>query len=120
MRTMIYNRDFTLPELWSQEIPDDVGTIILSNGSKWGGQEADDVPALLERLANHPVREDFDAPYFHDGKDYVHFPGFTNFFGNFAGVSGVFSIETRDPEVLATLKAACLANVAKYRPTATV
>jgi hypothetical protein len=92
---------------------------IESNGSKWYGEQ-------IERLAAHtldPSFEDYgnfvfeprNAQYLGRG-EYAdlgpQYPGqnVVRFWGNFADVSGVFHIDTDEPELIEKLTAAIRAN----------
>lgn len=77
------------------------------HGSKYAGESPDSVDVLLALLAVEPLdRERF-------GRFAVNGPagsGMVRFFGNFANVSHVFSIESTDPEVCRKLIRAIKAN----------
>jgi hypothetical protein len=90
-------------------------TIIRSNGSKWAGEQPDDIPALLDVLASTPLDRSFEAygnfynpaPGFCDqlGR-HTHpkeYEGLASFFGNFFCLSHVFNIYTNEPQVIADL-----------------
>jgi len=86
-------------------------TTIHSNGSKWGGEQPDDINALVDVLGNYALDRTFEDERFgnfvfpHDKQQ-----GITCFFGNFADLSHVFSIDTDDAEVIARLTTAIRAN----------
>jgi hypothetical protein len=94
-------------------------TEIISNGSKWAGEEPDSIDTLLDVLAKHPLDRTFEAygnfvlrdPQMADGSRDV---GRTHFFGNFLTLSHVFSIRTDEQDVIDKLTAAIQAN--KLRP----
>ena len=79
------------------------GTEIISNGSKWHGEEPDDLPTLIRMLATHPLRPKFgNCECDHDGG--------VQFLGNFSDLSHVFNIHTNDQAVIDQLRAAIAAN----------
>lgn len=78
-------------------------TEIISNGSKWYGQEPDDIPTLIAVMAEHPLRPEFgDCECTHHEA--------TQFLGNFSDVSHVFNIATTDQELIDKLREAIAAN----------
>jgi hypothetical protein len=93
-------------------------TVIASNGSKWAGEEPDDLDTLLKVLAEEPLDPSFerygnfivDLDHQPDTPRFRRRPGWLNFGGNFANVSHVFSIDTNDPEVIEKLALAIRAN----------
>ena len=93
-------------------------TIIHSNGSKWGGQEPDNIERLLAVLADYPLDRSFEAfgnfasrnAVNRRGKPLDGIPGNYHFFGNFHGLSHVFRITTDDEEIGERLTAAICAN----------
>jgi hypothetical protein len=110
---------------------------IMYNGSKWAGEEADDIAVLLEMLATHPLRKDdfsdwndnvcrgIDNPdwnYFCDpaipryiaGPRMYEAEGVTRFNGNFEDYSHAFGIDTNDLETIRALKQAFIANREKW------
>lgn len=101
---------------------------IMSNGSKWAGEEEDDVQDLLAVLAEHPLDPRFEdygnfinphpcvAVRDDDGKwvdgDRQYQADVTSFFGNFLGLSHVFNIDTNHQPTIDALTTAIKANVA--------
>ena len=105
-------------------------TKIISNGSRWAGQQPAEVSELLNLLATEPLRRVFEAygnfimpepkhgvESYETGKlEYVDgdpiYPeaGVVRFWGNFETCSHVFQIDTSDPELIAKLTAAIRAN----------
>jgi len=107
---------------------------IISNGSKWAGETPDSVADLLLVLAAHPLDRKFEefgnfvnaapltsaspAGYDKNGKMTYHqgpliypdHPETARFFGNFAHLSHVFTIDTDEPEFISVLTAAIRAN----------
>src|SRR5574343_406883 len=75
-------------------------TEIVSNGSKFAGQELDTLEDLFAMLQTYALDPDFEkyGNFFHytTGK---HFEVY-HFHGNFACISHVFDIRTNDPEVI--------------------
>lgn len=103
---------------------------IMSNGSKWYGEEEDNIEDLLKTLDEHPLDPRFKSFITKDpcigvrGErgGYVDGPrmytaNVTRFFGNFHTVSHVFQIDTNDPETIAALSSAIRKNMrqAEYR-----
>lgn len=111
--------------------------LIISNGSKWGGEDPDPIGALLGRLETHTLDPSFEeygnfasvahGAIHHRGYDdngewterwedtgpiYADAPYAVNFFGNFFDLSGGFNIVTDDPEIVETLLAAIRTNQA--------
>ena len=110
-----------------------ITTNIISNGSKWAGQEPDSIDDLIKVLEEYTIEERFFTKYVVDRegkytyknlcpidaeyKDHV-FPAFRDtieegtyrFLGNFEEVSHVFNIETNDKEVIDKLVKAIKAN----------
>lgn len=80
-------------------------TTIHSNGSKWNGQDPDDLDTLLKVLESHPLRACSIRP---DFEEVVRLG--VLFTGNFATVSHVFRIVTDDQVVIDKLRAAIAAN----------
>ncbi len=85
-------------------------TSIISNGSKWAGEEPDTLEVLCEVLQSNTLDRTFE--------------GFGNFvladagepvrfWGNFFDVSHVFSIDTDEPEVIERLSGLIRANQQK-------
>lgn len=105
-----------------------VFTLINANGSKWAGDEPDEIEVLLKRLASEPLDPTFEAygnfitknpqgcvyvgrgQYFETGRLYPEHPGTCSFFGNFLNVSAVFDIHTNDEALIAKLEQAIRAN----------
>lgn len=75
-------------------------TEIISNGSKFAGQDPDTLEDLYTMLKTYALDPDFEqyGNFFHytTGK---HFEVY-HFHGNFACISHVFDIRTDDPEVI--------------------
>lgn len=107
---------------------------IMSNGSKWAGEEADDIDALLKTLSEQPLDPRFEpAGEFITQNPCCGVPGptrgtyvdgprmytanVTRFFGNFYTVSHVFQIDTNDQETIDALTKAIRKNIrsAAYR-----
>lgn len=88
-------------------------TTIHSNG----GGKVQDIEALFDRLASHPLDRTFEAygdfvtvdPVNGRGEPMIG-PGGAAFFGNFLTYSHVFRLETDDPELVARLTAAIRSN----------
>ena len=83
---------------------------IISNGSKWAGQQPDDLQTLIDVLSSNPL-----DPTFEEYGNFIHPDGGalgTRFFGNFAHLSHVFQIDTDEPELIQRLTAAIRANQA--------
>ena len=93
-----------------------VHTLICSNGSKWLGQRPDSIPVLLAAMDEHPLDRTFEAygdfGYALDAEIAVDLPGkgWMQFSGNFATVSHVFGIRTRDKKTITNLVAAIKRN----------
>jgi len=93
-------------------------TEILSNSSKWHGQEPDSIETLIDVLGSNTLDVDmfFGKHYNTRSKAYcVQCPiskedGMYRFFGNFLEVSHVFRIYTNDQKVITQLKTAILNN----------
>lgn len=84
-------------------------TTIISNGSKWAGEEPDSIETLLGVLASEtldPTFEEYGNFAQNEGK------GVVRFFGNFFTVSHAFSITSDDEAVCNALVAAIKANQA--------
>lgn len=84
-------------------------TTILSNGSKWGGQDPDGIDKLADTLSREPL-----DPRFENLGNFVHTEtgGLTRFFGNFANISHVFRVDTDDTTLITTLTTLIRANQA--------
>ena len=91
-------------------------TLILSNGSKWAGQEPDSIETLLGVLEKEPLDKTFEDYGNFFGR--VHLEDFKkglnnkfaskwedsmHFWGNFKNYSHVFSIYTFDQEIIVKL-----------------
>lgn len=82
-------------------------TTIISNGSKWAGEQPDSIETLLHVLTTNPLDRTFEA-----------FGNFVidddapmiRFFGNFFDLSHVFSIDTDEPDLIERLTAAIRTN----------
>ena len=98
-------------------------TTIHSNGSKWAGQEPDDIEKLVEVLEKHTIEKKFFGPFIvrerkgEEVVDVVHYHcpikldgDNARFFGNFEDLSHVFRIDTNDPEVIDKLTKAIKSN----------
>jgi len=96
-------------------------TNIISNGSKWYGEEPDSIEKLLEVLQKETIEETFfqkwvEAPNSPNPITHNFCPinkkenGFYVFFGDFEGVSHVFNIETNDPSIIKNLSEAIKSN----------
>lgn len=109
---------------------------IMGNGSKWAGEEEDDLPQLLHMLENHPLditrfdnfytvnpcsgvvnpdwtwgSDEKTTPHWIDGPRLYACDGVVDFFGNFADYSHGFSIATNDKETIDTLISAINRNI---------
>lgn len=82
-------------------------TVIHSNGSEWAGQAPDDLDALLDVLALHPLEGSF-APFVRAHPAPL---GRVTFHGNFRTIVHVFRIETDEVGVIARLAPAIVLNV---------
>lgn len=98
-------------------------TVIISNGSKWAGEQPDSIDKLIEVLeSEHVIEERFFKPFENghgEDRTYHQFcpinksekgEGWMKFFGNFENLSHVFEIETNDPEVVENLTKAIKNN----------
>ena len=104
---------------------------INSNGSKWAGQDPDDIDELLRVLAEYKLRPNlapfvelnpcqgvYNPAFRYDAKEpqYIAGPrlfkadGVVHFSGNFDKLSHVFSIYTNDPDTISRLTAAIKEN----------
>jgi hypothetical protein len=91
-------------------------TTIISNGSKWNGQDPDSIETLFKVLDMFALDRTFEKygnfviiePVSEAGEHLV--PNGVRFFGNFAEISHVFSIDTDDPELIERLTAAIRKN----------
>jgi len=120
-------------EKWTevQKVQEKPFIYIMANGSKWAGQEPDDIDILLEVLSKYKLREGFgeyftdnpcqgipnpkwegsgsDSPRWIDGPP-LYKSNVVRFWGNFVEVSHVFHIDTNDEETISKLKSALLKN----------
>lgn len=100
-------------------------TLILSNGSKWAGQDPDSIQTLLDVLGDNvldPMFEQYHCyrPYpfepmvrtGRNGEMFQPWLGAACFFGNFLTVSHVFNIITKDDGVVEALTEAIRKNMA--------
>ncbi|HBW1703562.1 TPA: pyruvate dehydrogenase [Klebsiella pneumoniae] len=100
-------------------------TLILSNGSKWAGQDPDSIQTLLDVLGDNvldPMFEQYHCyrPYpfepmvrtGRNGEMFQPWLGAASFFGNFLTVSHVFNIITKDDGVVDALTEAIRKNMA--------
>ena len=95
---------------------------ILSNGSRWAGEEPDSIENLLEVLREHPLDRSFEhygnfvdtsplwGPDGTSPNPYPDNPGVVVYSGNFSNLSHGFNIHTDEPEVIALLTDAIRAN----------
>ena len=90
-----------------------IETTINSNGSKWYGEEPDNIEKLMEVLKEEPLDRRFEAfgdfCYPSEG-----LPGNIRFMGNFFRLSHVFNIDTNDIGLIKKLARAIDLN--KQRP----
>ncbi len=107
---------------------------IIANGSKWAGQEQDELETLLETLSEYALdvqrfkgkfwsddpchgipnpawRYGSSLPHYVDGPRMYERPGVTRFYGNFRDISHVFTFDTNVPELIAMFKESIRANV---------
>lgn len=81
-------------------------TVINSNGSKWLGQEPDTIDRLCDVLSKEPLDPTFERfGNFVMGSRHGAPKCMIRFWGNFAHVSHVFSIDTDEPQVIQRLLA---------------
>lgn len=89
-------------------------TIIISNGSKWMGEEPDGIEELIEVLSKYPLDRTFEeyGCFFHrvNREDWVNptefadkWTGAMTFFGNFLTLSHVFDIYTFNQDLIERL-----------------
>jgi hypothetical protein len=108
-------------------------TLILSNGSKWAGQDPDDIQTLLDVLETDVLDPTFEQyhcyrpypfePMLRAGRNESIFQpwlGASTFSGNFLTVSHVFNVISKDPGVVEALTEAIKKNMAseKYQQNA--
>lgn len=125
-------------EKWEavQAIQNEPFVYIMSNGSKWAGEEEDDIATLLDVLTKYRLDyERFDnefysvnpchgvlnpnyiawektEPHYIDGPRMYECDDVYRFFGNFLNLSHVFNIDTNDRETIDSLVKAIEANKA--------
>jgi hypothetical protein len=90
---------------------------IISNGSKWAGEQPDTVEKLIEVLGEQPLNPTFEGYgnfIIEENTDLVKHGVSVRvrFFGNFARLSHVFNIRTDEPDLIATLTKAIRDNQA--------
>lgn len=90
-------------------------TIIVSNGSKFAGQENDSIESLLKVLETETLDRSFEAygNFINENPRYCsqygghnhtsEYEGLTAIFGNFHTCSHVFNIKTNDPQIIKNL-----------------
>jgi hypothetical protein len=79
---------------------------IMSNGSKWMGENPDTIEKLCEVLKNYPLDRTFE-----DYGNFIITDGVTTtFFGNFLNLSHVFNIITDEIEIIELLTGLILEN----------
>jgi hypothetical protein len=91
---------------------------ILSNGSKFCGEENDTIETLLDTLSKHsldPVFEKYGnfvnrTPKWLNSKSAEKYQGCTSIHGNFMGVSHAFNIITDEPELIEKINSAINKN----------
>src|SRR5664279_994680 len=94
-----------------------MATHVMSNGSRWMGQPHASIEDLFELLAVSPL-DDTYAPFIETAplqKEsgellYPEAPATVRIYGNFRGVSHVFTIDTDDSALIARFAAAFVAN----------
>jgi hypothetical protein len=91
-----------------------MATEILSNGSKWAGEQPDSIDDLLAVLAAEPLDRIHEAygnfiEVAAEGDTWAE-PGTVGFHGNFLNLSHVFDIRTTDAGVIERLTAAIRTN----------
>jgi hypothetical protein len=88
-----------------------MSTKVISNGSKWYGEENDPIDVLWPLLEQHKLAE-WLAPWIQktteDGQTKWHI------LGNFEGLSHVFQVDTDDPELGQRFEQAIEANLRKF------
>ena len=110
-----------------QAIQDEPFIYIQSNGSKWMGEEADDIDGLVVMLEKYALDPSFDTFWcvdpcrgvkdpnrrgsFIDGERLYRVDGVYDFFGNFLEYSHVFSISTNHKPTIELLTRLIDANV---------
>ena len=88
---------------------------IQSNGSKWAGQEPDNIEVLLEMLAKEPLDRTYEDCFYYpledDFRKRHNYPeGTIAFSGNFFKYSHVFNIRTDELSIIKQLTQAIEAN----------
>ena len=91
-------------------------TTIQSNGSRWAGEQPATINELFEVLETHALDRTFEAfgnfvmvePISEHGVHLV--PNGVRFWGNFAELSHVFSVDTDDADLIERLTAAIRKN----------
>ena len=92
---------------------------IISNGSKWAGQQPDSIEELLNVLDKYTLDPTFEkyGNFINSNPEWLkpeaveEYKGCTKFFGNFMTLSHVFNIITDDTEVIEALTKAINKNV---------
>ena len=109
------------------------------NGSKWAGEEPDDVQSLLDCLKAHRFNaKDWDTGFTDNPCEGIYNPDFqrggdqpqwidgprmyacdaVRFSGNFEDVSHGFCIDTNHAPTISALKSALAANIARHKKAA--
>ena len=103
----------------TETLPTDTLTVIYGNGSKWYGEAPDSIDTLIAVMAKNTL----DMTWAEDGSfweildddpvgaEYYPGTGWHDFLGNFEDLSHNFHIATRDPALIARLKAAIGENL---------
>jgi hypothetical protein len=104
---------------------EDIVIKIISNGSKWAGQEPDTIEELLNALNRYTLDPTFEKygnfvnsdPVWLKPEVAEKYKGCTVIFGNFIDCSHVFRIVTDDAEIIAALSEAIERNkeTAEYK-----
>jgi hypothetical protein len=84
---------------------------IITNGSKWCGEQPDDLPALFTVLTEHPLDPNMEGAYTSLINQTTHFHG------NFLTVSHAFHIHTDEPAIIDQLTAAIITNHETFSTT---
>ncbi len=106
----------------AETLPTDTLTVIYGNGSKWYGEAPDSIDTLIAVMTENTL--DLELQMDNDrfcelldddpvGAEYYPGTGWHGFLGNFEELSHNFHISTRDPALIARLKAAIDANLAR-------
>jgi len=96
-------------------------TTIISNGSKWLGEDPDSIEKLIDVLEKNPLDPTFekygnfitelDQPgAWEEPEKHKEFTGVVGFFGNFHTISHVFNIRTNDKDIIKRLTTAIRKN----------